>query len=290
MREALNSNILFNTIAMIHSELQSIILVAEGDDDYFLLERHKGDDLYVLPGQGGKANVLEAALKASSRSLKRALFLVDKDYDTFRKPPVVYPTNVLVSKNHDLFMDILEVDAETIEGVIHAHMRGSSRRLGQQISPEIMRRQALELAARIVPIRVANEQHELGLNLSDFPFGGIESLEPSSRKIAEIVRDRSNTKFTSDELERWAELGESELDGASMEFVGDHDFFRALARVLREHGASGISHKILFSSFLATMNFRCASIMGTELYGTLGSWSQKFGMSAFSCPCGDLAA
>lgn len=287
MRESLNSNTLFNTIAMVRQDANAIVLVVEGDDDQFVLKRHSSDQMYVLLGVGGRPGVLAAAEIAERRRLNGVRFLVDADYSSLFESKAVFPKNVILSHHHDLFMDMVHLGSAIVDRVVDTHARSLTRR--NQAAPDaaVVRAQATALAAKVALARIANERKGLGLNLQRFPFGKLP-LEPTSADIARLIWGRSKTSLSIEDLVSEIEAESANIKVEDRYVVGDHDFFSALARVLEKCGVSGPSSEQLTSSFISALT--CEILMSADWYSAISSWSESYGSIAFSCPCSQSAS
>lgn len=286
MRDSLNQHTLFNTLAMIRPEVTSLLLVCEGDDDHFVIQNHKTDDMYLLLGNG-KQRSLAAAKLADERSVPGVVFLIDSDYDPFVSPGTEYPPNVIASQMHDLFMDIITEDAGLLDSVIQTHVRSTVRRTGKAISSSQVREQALALASAVTPLRLVNEKQSLGLRLSDFPFGDLDAISPSVESIADAAlrRSKGNSISVSD-LACMVRLEDSHFGASRDRLVGDHDYFRAIAQVLSKlHDVKGVTAALLFDSFIAALNRDCSAVMYTNWYDKIVQLGLLCGHDAFSCPC-----
>jgi hypothetical protein len=280
MREALNVNTVFNSIAMVRGEITKLLLVVEGEDDYFVLKKHESSDLRVLPGSGGRVNVIEAAALVERYAMKGIKFLADFDYDRFVHPSRSYPADLLLSNHHDVFMDMIIDGPSLVEHVIEIHTRSNERSTKTPISAADVRAEAMELAARIAPLRIVNERHDLRLNLEKFPFGSLRTIEPDAGEFARLAISRSNTNLTEAELVTQIQGETSHLIAEQNILVGDHDFFRAIARVLKKHGVSA-SDKSLFDTFLGTIT--CLQILQTEWYRQIAEWGDLNRRTTFTC-------
>ncbi|ALU73202.1 hypothetical protein H351_06905 [Rhodococcus erythropolis R138] len=285
MRESLNHHTLFNTITLVRPEIESLILVTEGEDDHFVIKNHSNEKLYIIQGNG-KGKSLGAATLAEEESISGVTFLVDSDYDQFLFPGKIYPSNVLVSNTHDIFMDIALKSTRLLDSLIQTKVRSTVRRTGNPIATHAVMNQSLSLAAAVAPLRIVNERYELDLKLSDFPFGEIPPISPSIERIASIALARSNTSTPESELSRMIREEKSTI-GVGVEYlVGDHDFFRALARVLvKVYDVKTVTAASLFDSFITALNRDCAAIMETDWYSNIANLSKLHGHAAFSCPC-----
>lgn len=283
MRGALNANTFFNTVALARHNVRTLILVVEGEDDHFLVRRHINEaDVLLIAGVGGRPRVLEAAELAERRGLRGIRFLIDADYDRFSAPTLRYPSNVIASKHHDAIVDLLVVSSALVDHVAETQSRSAIRR-GVTVDFEQARVDAFSLASSVAPLRIANDRHGYGLRLAKFPFGELGTVHPSVSDLAALVVRRSgNTRNQSDiEADIAAELPHLGTD--QMVLVGDHDFFRALARVLQLQGVASVNADALWDGVLAAAS--CPHLAGTGWYSELADWGAANSRSTFSCPC-----
>lgn len=282
MRSALNSTTLFGTVLMARQASASLILIVEGQDDYSLLKHHVNErDVLLIAGSGGKVKLIEAAKIAMQRFIHGVRFLIDADYDRFTQPTASYPPNVIPSTGHDVVMDVVRSGENLLDRVIDAHSR-SAVRGGSVFTSLEVREAALDLAASIAPLRILSELRGYGLNLQSFPFGKLSSVPATDHEIASLSIERSGTALTVDELVDGMRAEERHLGTVRDALVGDHDYFRALARVLRTHGVSA-GHAVLWTSFLA--GTLCAHLAATEWFRALSSWGEANSREVFKCPC-----
>lgn len=283
MREALTADTLFNTVAMVKEDIPTPILVVEGDDDCFVLKRHKTEECFILPGSGGRGNVLKAATLANRRGIDGVIFLVDADYDRIADPNSQFPPNVVSTIAHDFFMDLIAADARIIDRVIETAMRGRSRNLNTSTpSASQVREEALALAACLAPLRVANDSDALNLNFKGFPFAALATTSPSNQEVASLVLSRSETEISVHDLVHRMEDVAPTLPLDSVLVVGDHDFFRALVSILRKYGVSRTSVESLFNSFIEAI--RCSSLTATQFYREVVNWFRQRDFLPFACP------
>lgn len=280
---ALNSNTFFNTIALARQNVRALILVVEGDDDHFLVKTHVNDvEVLLIAGVGGRPVVLDAAEKAERQNVRGVRFMIDVDYDRFTDPTRRYPSNVVASKHHDAIVDLLIVNTGLLDRVIEAHARTAVRK-GAKIDAAQVRQAAFELAGSVAPLRIANDRNGYGLNLKKFPFGELKTLMPTPAHLAELVVRRSGHTRTQADVEADI-LSECAHLGLNLSLlVGDHDYFRALAKVLRLAGVVGLSDEALWSAFLSGVT--CANLAFTDWYQELVDWGAANARSTFVCPC-----
>lgn len=281
MKEAINPNTLFNTIAMARQGTSALILVAEGDDDSFLLSWHRNPDDLILIEGGGREVALGAADLVHNRTLGGVRFLIDSDYDRFTKSQATYPPNVIASTFHDVMMDVLLADLRTIDIVVATQCR-STARSGTKIDPELVRKQAFELASNVARVRIIDGRDDLTLRLSPFPFGVLSAVPPNLAEVCELAVIRSETHHTPETLADEVKSDASCQELVPEDAVGDHDFFRALSRILKHHGVL-IKDTTLFTAFLAAIG--CSQISLTGWHQQISSWGQDNSRDVFNCPC-----
>ncbi|WP_175393587.1 DUF4435 domain-containing protein [Rhodococcus globerulus] len=268
---------------MIRDEKITPILVVEGDDDIFLIKRHLSESILLLKGTGGKSSVLRAAQIAEDRSLTDVLFLVDADYDRIINSKVVYPKLVVTSLYHDIFIDTIMMESRVIERVIDAHIRRFARKSTDPITGSNVLSAALSLAARVASLRIVNEREQFGLKLNDFPFGSLSSFDPNVQEIATLALARSTSGLQIDDLVTKIVAQNSLSCHSEIELVGDHDLFRALARVLALSGVKGVGADVLCTALLGALD--CRHIMKTDWYVATDSWASRLGKPGLVCPC-----
>lgn len=104
-----------------------------------------------------------------------------------------------------------------------------------------------------------------------------------------MIVGRSNTKWSAEQLNTLVTEETKDLDSDSIDLIGDHDFFRALARVLSHHGVKKANSDSLFDSFLVNLLSNCNLLTATELHENLSEWASKFDSTVTSCPCSSAA-
>lgn len=284
MRSALNVNTVFATVAMARQGSSSLILVVEGDDDHFIVKDHvNGHDVLLIAGEG-RPLVLGAAVEADRHALRGIRFMIDVDYDPFVNPTVMYPPNVITSIHHDVVMDIVHVSTSLMDRVIDSHSRAARRRAENPATFDtpLAREDALLLAAFVAPLRIVNDRKVLELNLKDFPFGELPAKSPTNADVAELAIRRSKTEMSTYELEAEISAETSHLLSGTAFLVGDHDFFRALARVLKFRGVNAGADS-MWTAFLAGLT--CSNLSATSWYQELDAWGAANSRSTFACPC-----
>jgi hypothetical protein len=144
-----------------------------------------------------------------------------------------------------------------------------------------VRQDAIQLAARVAALRIVNDRLNLELRLKDFPIGIMRTTTPDPSEIADLAIRRSVTAMTSGELEALISEELPNCISGGEAAVGDHDFFKALARVLKDYGVR-TSDETLASSFLAAVS--CGHIMQTSWYEELKMWAKVNDRDGFDCP------
>ena len=278
MKELLNDNTLFVEVVMARQGSKALVLVVEGKDEEFLLKKHLDrEQVTLVAGQGGKQNILKVATRVSADPLIDGVgFLIDSDYDRVIDPAITYPNTVFTSSRHDAVIDVLATNWPLIEQVIEAHSRKKS------VSGASVRLKALALASELSVLRVLNDRLDLSLNLQNFPFG--ELPDPAtSDSIARIALARSGlvsydtemlTAKMKEEAERIKHIDKEHL-------VGDHDYFKALASVLKLEGITP-GFENLVSSFLALVS--CRHVSAADWYTHIDTWAQENDTQPFLCP------
>lgn len=292
MREHLNENTLFATIAMYIKESSSLLLVVEGDDDHLALKEHCSDDLHLMAAVGGREQVLRTATLASDRELKGVRFLVDRDYDTFTGSTVTKLDNVWVSTRHDIFMDLVTNDPAILRRVIEVHTAPARRR--QDVprprvpEPGAIEAEAMALAALLAAVRIVNAQRRLDLDFKRFSFFNLKVSEFDVGVIAEmlIIRSGYDTDGHADVIAQSVTV-HAEIAKHQDLPVGDHDLFAALARVLKRFDVS-ISDHVLQRSFIVGIS--CTALMAADWFAKVQAWCAMNSRTGFSCESGGAVA
>lgn len=279
MRGAITPTTLLGTVMMARHGSKSLILVVEGDDDHFMVRDHINDSDVILIGGSGRPKVLEAAAKAERQGVRGVRFLVDADYDRFTQPTLRYPSNVISSVSHDAMVDVVLANPSVLDRVIASYGRAVERR-GGILNAEAIRTEAIALAASVAPLRIVNERLGHNLTLKEFPFGSLPSASPTHADLAVLAVGRSSTTLTDAQLEAdiAGEVAHSNADVTVL--VGDHDLFRALARVLSDRGVS-IRSDFLWSGFISAIS--CRELLVVAWYQELVDWGNANSRSTFNC-------
>lgn len=292
MREYLNENTLFATVAMYVQETSALVLVVEGDDDHLVLKHHCSSDLRLIAGVGGREQVLRAATLASRRNLNGVRFLVDRDYDDYTFSDNEYEQNVCVSRGHDLFMDLLSGNPALLRRVIDVHSASVRRRPKESHlpvpDPTSIEQEALELASRLAAVRIVNVRRNLSLDFKRFSFGALNVRDFDTRVIAAMIMERSGygPEQTAEVVQDSAQVFE-EIQGRHDATVGDHDLFSALARVLRRYEVL-VRDDVLHRSFIIGVD--CAALIAADWFREIQRWCARNNRKGFTCREGTLAA
>ena len=172
MKEFLNEDTLFNTIAMCLADCDSLILVVEGPDDLLLVRPHCTHEVMVIPSTGGRQQALQSARLAARRGLRGVRFLIDRDYEDFRDPSEQIPGNVVISTSHDCFIDLLASNPGLLQRIIEVETDSARRRPNVTGIPgsQELRDAAILLASYLAAVRIVDAKRNLGLNFQKFSF------------------------------------------------------------------------------------------------------------------------
>lgn len=268
------------------SDAHSLCLVVEGPDDELLIKDHCSDDLVVIAATGGREQVLRTAAISTSRGFGRVKFLVDKDFDDFFGAAERPINNVVESDTHDCFMDVVYHEPRILYRVVEVEAAPVSRKMRASNAPAVpeagtMLREAAEVSLMLSSLRIISGRRELGLDFKKFPFGRVPFYGVS--QIAEVLFQRSRYSGRDRvEIVEEAERLYRELRSEPMSIIGDHDYFAALAAVMRKYGAS-IKDSQLQRSFLAATLFACPGLNKTGWFGEVQSWAANYGLRGFTC-------
>lgn len=261
MKSYENHNTFHNFIAMLsgyHSNL--LIVVMEGDDDPFLLKDWVSSSVIVRRGEGGKGQILRVAQRFAAEGNDRIRFVVDRDYDDYAVPSVVYPNNVVVSRYHDCFVDVLSVNqrllGQVIDYCLDTRRRSDGKRAvpASAVSVSSLVDRAFELASMVAACRIVDLQGALNLNFKAFKFAkhSNEMLDASYiMRWLHIGSGCSDVVINErcDQAERIA----SKLGSLDFPLVGDHDLFAAVNYIVSKHGSS-LSDKVIRSSVITSIS------------------------------------
>lgn len=285
MKEYLNENTLFATIAMYIKESNSLLLVVEGDDDHLALKEHCSTDLNLMAGLGGREQVLRAATLANDRNIKGVRFLVDRDYDSFTGSTATELDNVWVSTRHDIFMDLVTNDPAILRRVIEVHTAPARRRPDDPRlavpEPCVIEAEALSLAALLAAVRIVNAQRGLNLDFKRFSFFNLKVGQFDVEIIADmlIVRSGYDAGGFADVISQSSTVHAEIVQNPELP-VGDHDLFAALARVLKKFDVS-ISDQVLQRSFIVGIS--CAALVAADWFARVQAWCAMNSRAGFSC-------
>lgn len=284
MKEYLNENTLYNTLAMYLAEGNSLLLVVEGPDDHLMLKEHCSPDMMMIPGTGGKGQLLRTAELSAKRDLKGVRFLVDRDYDDFSELESIDLDNVFVSEGHDCFMDVLASDPALLNRVIDVETASARRRpeAGNTIpSPSEIQAEAIALASHLAALRIVDARRGLGLNFRKFSFGGLKIKEFDVGIITDMVLVRSGySGLDSIEIIEEAVQAHFEVWDLPQVPIGDHDLFSALSRVLRKFEVSVAADALHKGVILAVS---CTALSGTGWFQKIQEWCAHNDRVGFTC-------
>lgn len=284
MREYLNEDTLFATIAMYLSESDALVLVVEGDDDHLTLKDHCSPDLRLIPGTGGKLQILKTAELARKRALPRVRFLVDRDYDSYSDEPVEFLENVFVSETHDFFVDIITSDTNLLSRLIDVHTASARRRptKGARIpASEKIRQDAFALASLLAATRIVDRRRRLCLDFKRFSFANLKANEADPRTVAEKVLSRTlHEEDSVPEILEEVERTHEEIQLLPQPPIGDHDFFAALASVLKRFNIT-VRRDELQRGFI--LSITCNSLAGTRWFHDIQKWCAAVDRTGFNC-------
>ncbi len=271
---------------MLRSGTNGLILVVEGTDDRHVIERHVHDSVVILCGQGGKRELLEAAVSVDKRLIANVRIIVDRDYDDEITQPQPYADCIVPSSNHDLIMDLVLADRPVMHRVIGAHIRGttaSSPSLADQLISE-----AFLVAAKVSMLRMLSVENGWELTMAGFPFGRFEEMRPNAENVVRLALGRSKPGPKRTPVLRTLRSALKRSPESLVKLVGDHDFFGALAYILRNRGMAVVKETVLATSFFAAVD--CPSMMKTDWHAEITTWSRdNANLPSFTCPC-DYAA
>lgn len=292
MQEYLNENTLYATVAMYLEESSGLALVVEGAHDRLALKHHCSPELLLIEGIGGKMQVLDTARLAIQRSLQRAKFLVDRDFDAFGLQNQQLPSNVLISDTHDLFTDVLLGDKDILPRVVEVHANSSERRPNaialNSSQVDTLIKYAGQLACDLASVRIVDKRRGLSLDFKRFSFGGLDENQLNAEAIGKEVLKRSQYhNANADQVVQDIIETREEIESLPIPCFGDHDFLGALAKSLKLHGTA-ISSENLRKGLILAMT--CKSISGTDWFQEVQDWSALNGKSGFKCEIGRAAA
>lgn len=284
MREYLNSNTLFATIAMYSSESDDLVLVVEGDDDQLVLKDHCSAELRIIAGIGGKMKVLETANLVRQQQLRRVRFLLDRDYDSYSCEEPDQPENVFFSETHDFFMDLLAKDERLLSKLIDVHMARVFRRPDDRSSTlnlKVVEEEVKSLASIVAAVRVVDAKAKLGLSFNKFSFGELRREDINPQVITQKILTRSKQPVESiNEIQFQVDQLCQKTEDLAKIPISDHDLFKALSRVLKFYDVS-VSDRELQRGFLLAIS--CRSIALTTWYREIQEWSRQQQSVGLTC-------
>lgn len=287
MREHLSAETEFAAFALRARETPGLFIFLEGDDDLLLIEDHVSDPVFVDTLPGGKPTAIEFAKLIDAAGARRARVVIDRDYDSVEKVSS-YPECIVTTQTHDFFMDILLVAPAVLSRVINTATdklrrigSGSTRSRERPSADEIISK-SLDAAAKVAALRAVAEYHNLSLkfkatNFDELVSGnlGISDIISSIPGWGDLDLRMQNVLI----LESKA-LFEGEETPSPWFYVGDHDFFKALAAQLKLEGApesaKGLQQGVIRAA-------TCKSIRSSSWHQRLFLWCQSFGYGDRIC-------
>jgi hypothetical protein len=280
VREFLTGTTLSSTIAMLRDETSRRILVVEGHDDHYVLRTHSAEDVIVMAGSGGRNGLLEAAAFVARGGLKDIRFIVDSDLDAALGRTAGDIPNVFVTESHDLVMDLVIADRSLLDRAISVLAR--SLPLSSTECLEV-RLRATEMALTVAVVRIANERHGLGLRLRSFPVNDLVASATVETAIGAVL-SRGGPRVDYEHLLRLCHEEQESVAGLEWSVVGDHDFFRSIAALLRAQGMRSITDGEVLTGFLAAVS--CSEVWATSWANRLANWRCTSGTAALKCTIG----
>jgi hypothetical protein len=275
-----------NFIAMLSKYYsQSLIVVMEGHDDLFLLKEWVSSSVIVQHGEGGKGQILRVAERFVAEGNDRVRFVVDRDYDDYVEPPVVYSDNVVVSRYHDCFTDVLSVNQRLLARVVDYHLDSYRRSVDERARPasevcvDSLVDRAFELALMMAACRIVDLQSALSLNFKAFKFRKhANEMLDASYIMRCLLRNAVCSDLDMDDLCARAEKVVGELQVLDFPLVGDHDLFAAVNYLVSRHGRS-LSDKVIRSSLLTSIS---VSVLRELIWcNVLEGWASSYRIGFF---------
>lgn len=284
MKEYLNENTLYNTLAMYLAEGNGLLLVVEGPYDHLMLKEHCSPDMMMIPGTGGKGQLLRTAELSAKRDLKGVRFLVDRDYDDFNELESIDLDNVFISEGHDCFIDVLTSDPALLNRVIDVETASARRRpeLGDAVpNPSEIQTEAIALASHLAALRIVDARRNLNLNFKKFSFGALKIEEFDVEIITEMVLVRSGyIGLDSIEIIKEAVQAYLEVWNLPRVLIGDHDLFSALSRILKKFEVRVAADTLHKGVILAVS---CTALRGTGWFQKIQEWCAHNDRVGFAC-------
>lgn len=248
MRGNLTPESLFSEVIMLlpHSSTTALV-VLEGDNDISALAPFVGKSVKLLPGNG-KQNVLGAArLAAADVRFNKTRFIVDRDYDFIASDELAYPPNVLVTRQHDLLMDILCVSKEPLHNALDQQLIGISRRENKRGSSSgspgadhggraAVIQAADRLAFSVAVLRIVSIRLALAI-----PFRHLnrEDITPCPVQLFNMWASGWVTP-EADRTRALSEISRTKLEFSIRQYaiISDHDLLQSCCRLLHERNIS----------------------------------------------------
>ncbi len=285
MKEHLNFNTLHNTICMLLPEIPEMVLVVEGPDDEIALKNHTSSAIKIISATGGKGQLLQVAEICDRDGLERVRFLMDRDYDDLIFGPTPNPENIFISTTHDCFTDLIYNDPSLLQRTIDVEMKSARRACsGREDLPADfeIEKKSHNLALCLAAARVANGRHQAGINFSNLSLFSLKDNELNIGGIfAQIIQRKL---YSGSEPNKFlAEMHEiyKQLESHKMFYIGDHDLFHALSRILSMSNVKVKADQLHKNIILAA---RCKSFQAAAWFEEIQDWCIRHNYTGFDCP------
>lgn len=280
LREYLNENTLFSSVALLAKAESRPILVVEGPDDSFLVKQHCEENLVVLMATGGVSQLIGAATRAIGDNLPNVRFLADRDYTDFRPDARRTLTNVFLSETHDVFTDLHFAEPSILLRVIALKCDSAARRPdgSENTDPPAHLLEKTLLASRCLAAgRIVSEQQDLRIPFERFSFSNLDPGPITLTRVLATLRDSCGMSDSLGESFDQAAAGAlSRYCSGPLPPVGDHDLFSALTYVLR---ISGIQIRTRDARHLFVMGVTFSTFAQTSFFRAVEKWCRSLGVS-----------
>lgn len=286
MRDYLNADTLLNTAKMCLNNQCKIVLVVEGPYDRLVLKDHTSENMLILCATAGRQQVVEAARKSIGQPQSaRIRFVIDRDYADYKISNEQLTSNIFVSEYHDLFMDLMDADKHVIEKVVEVRSAGASRR--QIPSKPILQTskivsKAINYAHCLSAFKAVDARHSLNFDFKRFRFSELNENNCTPRTVVSIMMHKcQDIQEDPEDLIQESEELYDKYNSQNHPFIGDHDFFSALSRVMSLYGIK-IKDRHLQEDFI--IGITCRTIRNIRLYNDVTTWADTCEVVGFTCP------
>ena len=283
MKEHITEPSCIVALRMLLDRNNAVVLVVEGHEDKKLIESRLEHSLEIMCA-GGRNAVLDAARALKGDGVFRNVrYLIDSDFDRFhnewndhlnKNDP--YPSGVLSTGEHDLWMECIEADSQLLERAMSGYVQniGDARSLVSKALGFARRISGLKLAADLLGYRLEYKScNNTDLTEGSWDYDLLVDFFLKQNKGCEV--DRS----------RWIEVAEQIVDRLGSLYTnptGDHLLFLLLASLCgdkRRAGERDIRRSvysaldvgsILRIRCIQEINYWCeeAGVQGLRPYGT----------------------